>query len=94
MAAASHRDRKAARPSELHRCDDVNPGAARTIAAGAPVERAVPDLAVQVVVRTVRTNDRPAKGGVIDLELVGDGGHGRILHSEPERPAVSSASPP
>ena len=91
MPAAPDRHREAALASELDGGDHIGDAGAAHDHRGLPVDRAVPDPAVQVVARIARADDLTAEGGVVDLDRVGDGGHGASLAVEPSAPGRGRA---
>src|SRR6188474_2145166 len=80
VPAAPHGHGQAVLLPEPNRSNDVRHARAANDQRGVLVERAVPDLAVDVVLRRARAYDIPPKGSLVDLDLVSDGSH---------RPSVS-----
>src|SRR5512132_3261534 len=77
--AAPHGDGQAALLPEPDRSYDVRHARAANDQRRVLVERAVPDLSVDVVLRRARAYDIPAKGSLVDLYLVGYGGHAPLV---------------
>src|SRR3989442_11530810 len=83
MPTAPHRDRQAARPPELHSGDHVRDARAANDERRVLVERAIPDLAMTVVVRIPGTNDLPTECSLVDRDLLGGGAHCLSVAFEP-----------
>ena len=75
VPATPHRDRQPALAPELHGGDHVRDAGAASDHRRVLVERAVPDLAVHVVVRSPGAKDGPTERSFVDLDRVAYSGH-------------------